>query len=130
MLDRIGVLSLAAYPHRELMRTVQRAEELGFGAFWYADERFYHETYVGLTACALATSRIRLGPGVTDPYSRHPALTAMAVGSLDELSGGRAVLGFGAGAWASKTSASPTTAPSPRSAMRSPSFGSSGLAGR
>jgi 5,10-methylenetetrahydromethanopterin reductase len=97
MLDRIGLLSLAAHPHRDLMRHAQRAEELGFWAFWYADERFYHETYVGLAACALATSRIKLGPGVTDPYSRHPALTAMAIGSLDELSGGRALLGFGAG---------------------------------
>src|SRR5262245_14773404 len=79
------------------MRYAQRAEALGFGAFWYADERFDPETYVGLTACALATSRIKLGPAVTDPYSRHPALTAMAIGSLDDVSGGRAVLGFGAG---------------------------------
>jgi len=97
MLDRIGVLSLAAYDHRTLMRHARRAEDLGFWAFWYADERFYHETYVGLTACALATERIKLGPAVTDPYSRHPALTAMAMGSLDDVSGGRAILGFGAG---------------------------------
>src|SRR4029077_10806495 len=34
---------------------------------------------------------------VTDPYSRHPALTAMAIATLDELSGQRAVLGLGAG---------------------------------
>jgi 5,10-methylenetetrahydromethanopterin reductase len=97
MLDRIGVLSLAAYSHRDLMRFARHAEQLGFWAYWYADERFYHETYVGLTACALATSRIKLGPAVTDPYSRHPALTAMAMGSLDDVSGGRAILGFGAG---------------------------------
>jgi 5,10-methylenetetrahydromethanopterin reductase len=38
-----------------------------------------------------------MGPCVTDPYSRHPALTAMAVATLDEISGGRAVLGIGAG---------------------------------
>jgi len=40
---------------------------------------------------------VRLGPCVTDPYSRHPALTAMAIATLDEIAGGRAVLGFGAG---------------------------------
>lgn len=94
---RYGVLVNAEYPHSELMRYARRSEELGFDAFWYADEKFYRETYTGLAACALATSRIVLGTGVTEPYTRHPALTALAVASLDELSGGRAVLGYGAG---------------------------------
>ncbi|MDQ3880393.1 MAG: LLM class flavin-dependent oxidoreductase, partial [Chloroflexota bacterium] len=40
---------------------------------------------------------IRLGPGVTNPFSRHPALIAAAIATLDELSGGRAALGLGAG---------------------------------
>jgi len=47
--------------------------------------------------CALATRRLRLGTGVTDPYSRHPALTAMAIATLDEIADGRAMLGIGAG---------------------------------
>lgn len=92
-----GVLINAEYPHRDLMRYATKSEELGFDAFWYADEKFYRETYTGLAACALATSRIALGTGVTEPYTRHPALTALAIASLDELSGGRAVLGYGAG---------------------------------
>lgn len=94
---KYGVLVNAEYPHQDLMRYARRSEELGFDAFWYADEKFYRETYTGLAACALATSRIVLGTGVTEPYTRHPALTALAVASLDELSGGRAVLGYGAG---------------------------------
>jgi len=92
-----GVLVNAEYPHSDLMRYARRSEDLGLDAFWYGDEKFYREVYTGLAACALATSRIRLGPGVTEPYTRHPALTALAVASLDELSGGRAVLGYGAG---------------------------------
>lgn len=96
-LGRIGVLTLAAYDHRTLLGIVRRAESLGYGTFWYADERLFHETYVGLAAAATATSKIRLGPAVTDPFSRHPGMTAMAIGSLDDLSGGRAVLGIGAG---------------------------------
>ena len=92
-----GVLINAEYPHRDLMRYARRSEELGLDALWYADEKFYRETYTGLAACALATTRITLGTGVTEPYTRHPALTALAIASLDELSGGRAVLGFGAG---------------------------------
>ncbi len=92
-----GVLVNAEYPHHDLMRYARRSEDLGLDAFWYGDEKFYRAVYTGLAACALATSRIRLGPGVTEPYTRHPALTALAVASLDELSGGRAVLGYGAG---------------------------------
>lgn len=94
---KYGVLLNAEYPHQDLMRYAARSEELGFDALWYGDEKFYREVYTGLAACALATSRIALGPGVTEPYTRHPALTALAMGSLDEISGGRAVLGYGAG---------------------------------
>ncbi len=43
------------------------------------------------------TKRIRLGPGVTDPYSRHPAVTAGAIATLDELANGRALIGLGLG---------------------------------
>lgn len=73
------------------------AEAAGLDGFWYADERFYRDSYSVLTACARATSVIRLGPGVTDPYTRHPAITAASIATLDDVSGGRAVLGFAAG---------------------------------
>jgi 5,10-methylenetetrahydromethanopterin reductase len=53
--------------------------------------------YIGLAACATVTTRLQLGTAVTDPFTRHPALTAAAIASLDELSQGRAVLGYGAG---------------------------------
>jgi 5,10-methylenetetrahydromethanopterin reductase len=73
------------------------AEALGYDDFWLADERFFREVYSILALAAARTTRIRLGPCVTDPYSRHPALTAMAIATLDEVSGGRAILGIGAG---------------------------------
>lgn len=95
--SRFGVLLNAEHPHSDLMDLARLADDLGFRTFWYADERFYRETYTGLAACALVTRRIRLGTAVTDPYTKHPALTAAAIASLDELSGGRAVLGLGAG---------------------------------
>jgi 5,10-methylenetetrahydromethanopterin reductase len=46
---------------------------------------------------AAHTSNVLLGPCVTDPFSRHPALTAMAIATLDEVAGGRGILGIGAG---------------------------------
>jgi 5,10-methylenetetrahydromethanopterin reductase len=64
---------------------------------WVSDERFYRDPWVMLTMMADVTQRIRLGTSVTDPFVRHPALTASAVASLAEASGGRAVLGMGAG---------------------------------
>ncbi len=94
---RTGLLLLGEHPPGRLLDLATQAEALGFDYLWYADERFYREVYSGLTLCAHRTTRLRLGPCVTDPYSRHPALTAMAIATLDEVSGGRAVLGLGAG---------------------------------
>ena len=80
-----------------MVKRVRLAEANGYDIAWLADERFYREVYSCLTRFAMETERIRLGPCVTDPYARHPALTAMAIATLDEMSGGRAVLGVGAG---------------------------------
>ncbi|MDA8043970.1 MAG: LLM class flavin-dependent oxidoreductase [Actinomycetota bacterium] len=55
------------------------------------------DVFTGLTIAALSTTRLKLGTGVTNPYTRHPAVTAGAIASLDKLSGGRAVLGVGRG---------------------------------
>ena len=92
-----GVLLLGDLPAKELAPLARRIEEWGYDYLWFADERFFREVYSSLTLCALNTSHIKLGPCVTDPYSRHPALTAQAIGTLDEISDGRAVLGIGAG---------------------------------
>jgi 5,10-methylenetetrahydromethanopterin reductase len=94
---RTGLLMLPAYAPARLADFAVLAESAGFDDFWLADERFFREVYGCLTLCALRTRRIRLGPCVTDPYSRHPALTAMAIATLDEISGRRALLGLGAG---------------------------------
>ena len=92
-----GLLLLPSHPAGRLAEIAQLAERTGYDCLWLADERFFREVYASLTLCALRTQRIRLGPCVTDPYSRHPALTAMAIATLDEISGQRAVLGIGAG---------------------------------
>jgi 5,10-methylenetetrahydromethanopterin reductase len=50
-----------------------------------------------MTAIAMGTETIEIGPGITNPYTRHPSTTAAAIASIDELSGGRAFLGVGVG---------------------------------
>ena len=92
-----GLLLLPSHPAGRLAEMAQLAERTGYDYLWLADERFFREVYASLTLCALRTERIKLGPCVTDPYSRHAALTAMAIATLDEISGQRAVLGIGAG---------------------------------
>ena len=74
------------------------AEATGFDWVGVADSQsVFHELYVALTLAALNTSRVRLGPLVTNPLTRHLVVTASAMASLDALATGRAVLGIGSG---------------------------------
>ena len=93
----LGLLLFADYSLEELVGLGRLCERLGYRSFWYTDVRFGRECYVGLSAVASHTNRLRLGPGVSDPYTRHPAMTATAIATFDELSGGRAMLGLGVG---------------------------------
>ncbi|MHB8384808.1 MAG: LLM class flavin-dependent oxidoreductase [Candidatus Binataceae bacterium] len=82
---------------RDFVRNAKLAEDLGFGAWWVPEDYFYRGAFSLAAAAAAATSRIKIGIGVLNPYTRHPALTAMEFGALDEISEGRAILGLGAG---------------------------------
>jgi 5,10-methylenetetrahydromethanopterin reductase len=93
----IGLLMLGDAPMPTMVERARLAEATGYDAVWLADERFYREVYSCLAHFAGHTSKVLLGPCVTDPFSRHPALTAMAMATLDEISGGRGILGIGAG---------------------------------
>jgi 5,10-methylenetetrahydromethanopterin reductase len=76
----------------------REAEASGFEWVGVADSQsVFHEMYVALTLAALNTSRVRVGPLVTNPQTRHLVVTASAMASVDELSGGRAILGIGSG---------------------------------
>jgi 5,10-methylenetetrahydromethanopterin reductase len=91
------------------------AEQLGFDRVWLPDERLRRSVYVALTACALKTETLGLGVGVTNPYTRHPAVTAASIASLEELRPGNVVLGLGAGGELSHLGLS---TPRPRTAVR------------
>ncbi len=76
----------------------RQAEDLGFEMAWLGDSQlFTKDVYVGLTLAALATNRIRLGPGVTNPVTRHFSVLANTMAALNEVSSGRAQLGLGSG---------------------------------
>jgi 5,10-methylenetetrahydromethanopterin reductase len=86
----LQLLLLGDAPVAQLIERARLAEASGYSAVWVADERFYREVYSCLGQLSARTSRLLLGPCVTDPFARHPALTAMAIATLDEISGGRA----------------------------------------
>ena len=95
---------LATEPLPVVVRQVQLAERLGYDTVWITDTHLVcRELWVTLAACAAATSRIRLGPGVTVPHSRHVSVTASATASLSELAPGRVVVGIGTGGSSAQT---------------------------
>ncbi len=82
-------------------RTVELAvetEQWGFDGLLLADsENLVGDPYVELALASRATKRLRLGPAVTNPLTRHPAVTAAAIATLQIESKGRAVIVFGRG---------------------------------
>lgn len=89
---------MATGPAAAVAQTAADAERLGYSRIWVADEGIAtRDVYVTLTAVAKATTKVKIGPGITNPFTRHPAVTAGAIASLDEFSDGRAFLGLGVG---------------------------------
>jgi 5,10-methylenetetrahydromethanopterin reductase len=84
-------------PTGRLVELAQRAEAAGFDRFGVSDWRFYQDCFVVMTACLQATTRLQLESLVTDPYVRHPSLTAAALATMDELAPGRVIMGIGGG---------------------------------
>jgi len=89
-----------------VVRLAQTAEACGFESVYVGDSQMiWNDVWVTLGAIATATSRVMLGTGVTNTVTRHPAVTANAVMTLNMLSNGRAKLGLGAGDSAVRTAA-------------------------
>ncbi len=78
--------------------TAAQAERLGFDGLLLADsQNLVGDVFAELGVLAHATGRLGLGTGVVNPLTRHPAVIAAAIASLQIESGGRAVLGIGRG---------------------------------
>ncbi|GAA0423230.1 luciferase [Actinoplanes capillaceus] len=102
---RIGIVILPDRRWADASRRWRLAEEFGFDHAWTYDHLGWRDLVDGpwfdavptLTAAAMVTSRIRLGTYVASPNFRHPVHFAREVTALDDISGGRLVLGLGAG---------------------------------
>ena len=95
---KFGLRVPACESPNEVADLIVRAERGGFDYAWMPDTQLLNrDLWITLGAAATRTSRIALGPNVTNPVTRHPTVTASAAVTLDELSAGRCVLGIGSG---------------------------------
>jgi 5,10-methylenetetrahydromethanopterin reductase len=93
-----GVVLQGVDAPQEFGRMVDEVDRLGFGHLWITDSSLHaRNCYAYLTLAAARSSRLLLGTAVTNPVTRHPAITAAAAATVDEVSGGRLILGLGAG---------------------------------
>lgn len=92
----MGLQIIPMMPVEDVLNIIRAAEELGYRYCVVADEGFMPDVYVMLGMAAQQTSTIKLGP-VTNGYTRHPAVTANAAATLNEVSGGRALVNLVAG---------------------------------
>ena len=95
-MDRIGVGFSGGMSPQDIVECVKFAEELGYESAWVA-EGHGGDQFSILTACAVATERIKLGTSITSVYVRTAPTIAMAAASVDHFSNGRFILGVGVG---------------------------------
>ena len=80
--------------NKALIERIKVAEEVGVEAIFTA-ETWGRDQFSLLTQVALQTSKIKLGTGIAPVYGRSPGVLAMTYATLDEISGGRAIIGLG-----------------------------------
>jgi 5,10-methylenetetrahydromethanopterin reductase len=85
-------------PLTDFVDWIALADELGFAGVWVADSQsVFRDAFMALTLFADHTKQMALATGVTNVTTRHPAVLAHSFATLDELSGGRVILGIGIG---------------------------------
>ncbi len=95
---QFGVAAFQTEPLPQIIRLVQDIEALGYTHAWLGDSQMiWREAFVTLGALGVATRRITLATGVTNPVTRSIAVQASAWSSLAELTGGRVAIGMGLG---------------------------------
>ena len=92
-----GIEFVPADPALKIGYLAKLAEDAGFDTIWITDHYNNRDVYSTLAVLSFLTNKVKLGTGVTNPYTRNVAITASSIASINELSGGRAILGIGPG---------------------------------
>ncbi|WNY28621.1 F420-dependent glucose-6-phosphate dehydrogenase [Methanimicrococcus stummii] len=94
---KFGIEFVPNEPVFKIAAYTKMAEDRGFEYAWITDHYNNREVYSTISVLALSTNKIKLGAGVTNPYTRSPVVTAASIASVNEIAGGRAILGIGPG---------------------------------
>ena len=96
MAERVALYLQDAHPIRDSMEYVQYAENRGFEAVWQAESRLVRDAIVPMAAFAAVTSKIKIGSGVINNWTRNAAIISTTYLTLDDLAPNRVILGIGA----------------------------------
>jgi 5,10-methylenetetrahydromethanopterin reductase len=96
MADRVAMYLQDAHEITEGIEFVQYAEAHNFEAVWQAESRLVRDAIVPMAAFAATTSRIKIGSGVINNWTRNAAIIAATFLTLDDLAPDRVILGIGA----------------------------------
>lgn len=94
MIFDVEINSAAHYPAAEVPGLIELAEQAGFGAFWKGESNST-DPFVMLSAVAARTKKIKLGTAIYHIYGRSPVTLGIQSATLQDLSGGRLLLGLG-----------------------------------
>ncbi len=97
MADRVALYLQDAHDLQDAIKYVQYAEEKGFEAVWQAESRLVRDAIVPMAAFAATTSKIKVGSGVVNNWTRNTAVMAATFLTLDDLAPDRVL--YGVGAW-------------------------------
>jgi 5,10-methylenetetrahydromethanopterin reductase len=95
-MKRVALYLQDAHPLKDCIRYAQYAEEKGFEAVWQAESRLVRDAIVPMAAYAAVTSRIKIGSGVINNWTRNIGLLAATYLTLDDLAPDRILCGIGA----------------------------------
>jgi alkanesulfonate monooxygenase SsuD/methylene tetrahydromethanopterin reductase-like flavin-dependent oxidoreductase (luciferase family) len=93
-LGRLPGFDKRGFDRRGLIECVRAADSCGYDSFWMP-EAWERDAFATLAELATTTKRIRLATGIVNVFSRSPALIAMSAATIDDISGGRFLLGLG-----------------------------------
>jgi len=97
-LKRIALAFPGDMSIQEMLEYVILAEKRGYESVWMAEDYFLRDGFTPLAAFAAVTEKIGIGTAIVSIYTRHPAINAISIATIDEYSNGRARLGLGASA--------------------------------
>ncbi|MGQ4833525.1 MAG: LLM class flavin-dependent oxidoreductase [Candidatus Asgardarchaeia archaeon] len=95
--NSFGLALATNIPLSQITRFSILAEKYNFDSIWVAEMISCYDLYQVLSVISSKTSRVHIGPGATNPHTRHPVITAKNIITLNDISDGRAHLALGAG---------------------------------